>query len=395
MPPSLLDSLNDLVTPDLLSRAASQLGESEGGIAKALGAAAPALLGALAARANDGNFIRQVFNLLTDPSNDGGVLRNPAAGLGAERSPLGQLSSQLLALALGGRTDGVAQAIARFAGIKPSSASTLLSVASPLVVGLLGARAKRSGIGPQDLASLLLGERRNLQAALPAGLAGMLGLDETPRPAQAASAPPARAGSRWLWPALIGLALIAGLWWLLRARAPEPPRVAEAPRPAAALPPVAAAPPVSRIVVRDLPGGVRIEVPDAGLETRLIALLEGSGPADEATWFEFDRISFETDSAQLRPESRAQLRDVAAILRAYPSIRVKIGGYTDSTGDPASNLQLSAARAESVRQELISQGLGVDRLDAEGYGAAQPVASNDTEEGRARNRRIALRVTER
>jgi K(+)-stimulated pyrophosphate-energized sodium pump len=140
---------------------------------------------------------------------------------------------------------------------------------------------------------------------------------------------------------------------------------------------------------------VRIEVPDAGLETRLIALLEGSGPADEATWFEFDRISFETDSAQLRPESRAQLRDVAAILRAYPSIRVKIGGYTDSTGDPASNLQLSAARAESVRQELISQGLGVDRLDAEGYGAAQPVASNDTEEGRARNRRIALRVTER
>ena len=74
---------------------------------------------------------------------------------------------------------------------------------------------------------------------------------------------------------------------------------------------------------------------------------------------------------------------------------MKLGGYTDNTGKAASNLKLSQDRANSVRVELEKMGISKDRLEAEGYGQAHPVASNDTEEGRAQNRRISIRVTKK
>ena len=124
---------------------------------------------------------------------------------------------------------------------------------------------------------------------------------------------------------------------------------------------------------RTLPNGVELELPDNGLELRLAGFLDDAGrKADEDTWFEFDRIQFETGSARLDPVVRAQLHDVAAILGAYPAARVKIGGYTDDTGDPAANQQLSQARAESVQTQLVADGVAAERIEAEGYGQAHP-----------------------
>ena len=106
-------------------------------------------------------------------------------------------------------------------------------------------------------------------------------------------------------------------------------------------------------------------------------------------------MSFETDSATLRPQSREQLSNVAAILKAYPPLRIKIGGLTDNSGDAAANVRLSQARAEAVLNELRTMGVTASRLEAEGYGQAHPLADNATPEGRAANRRVALRLTER
>ena len=108
-----------------------------------------------------------------------------------------------------------------------------------------------------------------------------------------------------------------------------------------------------------------------------------------------ERTTFETDSATLRPQSREQLSNIAAILKAYPSIRVKIGGYTDNSGDAAANQRLSQSRAERVMNELGAMGVSPSRLEAEGYGAQHPIADNATTEGRAKNRRVALRATSR
>jgi outer membrane protein OmpA-like peptidoglycan-associated protein len=76
-------------------------------------------------------------------------------------------------------------------------------------------------------------------------------------------------------------------------------------------------------------------------------------------------------------------------------VHVKLGGYTDNTGDPNANKALSEARAKSVMSSLVGKGIDPSRLEAEGYGDQYPVGDNSTEEGRMKNRRIALRVTQK
>jgi K(+)-stimulated pyrophosphate-energized sodium pump len=90
-----------------------------------------------------------------------------------------------------------------------------------------------------------------------------------------------------------------------------------------------------------------------------------------------------------------QLNNIAAILKAYPATHLTIGGYTDNTGDAASNLQLSQDRANNVTAELVKLGVAKDRLVAKGYGEEHPVGDNSTEAGRAQNRRISMLVTQK
>jgi outer membrane protein OmpA-like peptidoglycan-associated protein len=75
-------------------------------------------------------------------------------------------------------------------------------------------------------------------------------------------------------------------------------------------------------------------------------------------------------------------------------VRIRIGGYTDNTGDPGTNLRLSEERANNVMDELVKLGIDPARMSARGYGERNPVADNSTEDGRQKNRRISLRVTD-
>ena len=101
-------------------------------------------------------------------------------------------------------------------------------------------------------------------------------------------------------------------------------------------------------------------------------------------------VFFDTGSATLRPESFAVVQEIAAMLQEHPELRVRIEGHTDNEGDPASNQALSEQRARTVQTMLIGLGVAADRLEAAGMGQTQPVASNDTAEGRAQNRRVEL-----
>ena len=101
-------------------------------------------------------------------------------------------------------------------------------------------------------------------------------------------------------------------------------------------------------------------------------------------------VNFATGKAELTPESQAILDGVAESLVAHEDIKVQVGGHTDNTGSAAVNKRLSAARAESVRQYLISKGVAETRLTAKGFGPSKPIASNKTAEGRAQNRRVEL-----
>jgi K(+)-stimulated pyrophosphate-energized sodium pump len=147
---------------------------------------------------------------------------------------------------------------------------------------------------------------------------------------------------------------------------------------------------------RTLPGNFTLRGNRDGIESRLVGFLESNAPADKETWFNFDRLTFATNSAQLDMErSRNQLTNIAEILKAFPKAKLKIGGYTDNTGDALVNRKLSAERAANVKAAIEGLGIEASRLEAEGYGQEHPVATNDTEEGRAQNRRIAVRVMEK
>jgi membrane-bound inhibitor of C-type lysozyme len=210
MPTSLLDGLKSMVTPEFLSGAARNLGESEGAVATGLGAAFPAILAGIVAKAGDSQAMRPLFDLISSPANDGSVIRDPRLALTATpQSPLGAAANKLLSGVFGGQTSPIGDWISRFAGFRSGSGSTLLSMAAPLVLGLLGNRVRTGGLNPAGLGTLLLGEKDSIMRALPAGLGSILGLKDT-----GISAPriPASSTKRWLVPALAALAVVLVVW---------------------------------------------------------------------------------------------------------------------------------------------------------------------------------------
>lgn len=102
------------------------------------------------------------------------------------------------------------------------------------------------------------------------------------------------------------------------------------------------------------------------------------------------QVNFDTDKTTIRPESAPLVAEIAALMKANPDLSIWVDGHTDNTGDAARNMVLSVGRAKAVVAALLAQGIAADRLTPRGFGAGKPVASNDTEEGKANNRRVEL-----
>ena len=152
-----------------------------------------------------------------------------------------------------------------------------------------------------------------------------------------------------------------------------------------------------RPIVLTLADGTTQKVGANSTENRLYTFL--SSPAFQVDsvnrtkgWINLDRINFETGKAQLTPESALQLGNIASILTTFPQSVVKIGGYTDSTGEALVNYQLSEDRARAAMLTLASMGVSADRLQAKGYGPKYFVRPNNTPANRALNRRVSIRV---
>jgi outer membrane protein OmpA-like peptidoglycan-associated protein len=105
-----------------------------------------------------------------------------------------------------------------------------------------------------------------------------------------------------------------------------------------------------------------------------------------------ENLYFATDSDVLLPESQPELASLAAWLAANPNVRVRIEGHTDNQGSTAYNLDLSTRRARGVYLELINKGIDPNRLEFNGFGLKNPIDSNETDRGRARNRRTEVLI---
>ncbi|HTX87427.1 MAG TPA: OmpA family protein [Bacteroidales bacterium] len=106
-------------------------------------------------------------------------------------------------------------------------------------------------------------------------------------------------------------------------------------------------------------------------------------------------IFFDTDKYELKPESVVELKKLIDLLRKNPSLHIEISGHTDNVGTPEYNMTLSGNRAKAVYDYLVNNGIAKDRLTYAGYGLTRPIDTNDTEEGRANNRRTEFKVVTR
>jgi len=157
--------------------------------------------------------------------------------------------------------------------------------------------------------------------------------------------------------------------------------------------------------IYDLGENVTIELPNNGgkltvgknsTEYQLVQFLnDKSAVLDtvKGNWFEFTNVRFKSGGAELTEGSEAQLKNLVAIAKAYPTAQFKIGGYTDNSGDKAKNLVLSQKRADAVATKAKALGAAATSIiSAAGYGIEHPIADNATAEGRAQNRRVAVNV---
>ena len=152
-----------------------------------------------------------------------------------------------------------------------------------------------------------------------------------------------------------------------------------------------------KIITVPLPNDAQIMVGENSGLYKLHELIKADDAAllDKNNWFTVENLQFETNSAKLKAGSETQLKNLYEVLNCYNTLDLKLGGYTDNSGDSLSNVKLSMQRAESAKAALVKMGINPARLSAEGYGPQFPVANNATSPGRAQNRRIDVRVTKK
>lgn len=400
---SLFSSVVSSFDARSVNELAARIGEPSQTVTRSIEPIAATLLGGAASKSANSSWTGQLFSLVSSTPSEINISHLAAGGhasVGA--APLLDSGKKFLALLFDGNEASVTDALGKSTGLRASSIAPLLGLVAPVILSSLSRVTRERGLSQNALGSPLAGEGAGVKSMLPAGIASLFGVAASaapPRPSAIGAVreteSPLAIGvikeapkgvSPWLW--IIPALLIGGLllWWFSR---PKETVVATAPV-------VAAAPSLGEIITSKLPDNTDLKFPQNGVEGRLLAFIQDPNKVvDDNVWFDFDRLLFDTDSATLRPESQDQLANIAAIMKAYPNVHLKIGGYTDSTGDPQHNLKLSQERAEGVVQSLVALGVAPDRLEAQGYGQDHPVADNASEAGRAQNRRISMSVRQK
>lgn len=392
----ILTVIKEALTPEAVRKMSGELGEFPQNTQAAFAVAVPAILAGIWNQSiGEKSAMSPLTDLFSSGSIDGSLLWNLESLLdGPHAEGLLEMGRSILKSVFGDKLPAVQDAIAQQSGVQATSVSRIMAVAGPMAMAAIS-RVAGQPTTQAAITSLLRSERSAILAALPPGLAGMMTTARTPM------AQPKAGGVSFLTWALPALLIFGGLLWYLLSNAPQSPSETAVGKFAAAAESVQDAAKsgwsaLGEFFKRRLPSGLELNIPRLGIENRLIDFIEDTArPVDKTTWFDFDRLLFDTGQATLQPSSQEQLANVKAILDAYPKVHLKIGGYTDNTGDKTRNLQLSADRANSVMKALVDLGVAPTRLTAEGYGQEHPVADNATEEGRAKNRRISLRVTQK
>jgi outer membrane protein OmpA-like peptidoglycan-associated protein len=428
---NVIDLIKGQLGPALTTQAASQFGESESGISKAIGGLLPAIIGGLANKSDNPGILDAITN-----ASSSGILGNLMG-----ESSNNSIISSLLSSIFGDKLGGLVNTIATYAGISNNSSSSLLNLVTGATVGSIGKYAADNNLDRSGISSLLNDQKGIVSTLLPAGLSlASLNIgdwakgykfdndndtiktptSEEPKIEVTRSTTPTGTfpernnneggGSIWKWLLPLLLLIAAGyfLWkqcdkktTTTTTTGTDSTGTVQDTATAVSSSDTAAATASAGKVDENIDlNGTALKGYKGGMEDQMITFLKSDGyknaANDEAlkdTWYDFDHVNFKSGSGnQLETGSEGQLQNLVAILKAYPDAKVKIGGYTDKTGNEAVNLKISTERANYIKDWLAKQGVGGQVLGAEGYGskfAKVDASASDAE--RASDRKMSVR----
>jgi OmpA-OmpF porin, OOP family len=438
---NLLDMAKSYFSNELISKASSSLGESEGGISKVISAAIPSLIGSIADKASSSHDgANSVFSMASE-QNDSGILGSLGGFLGGDNNSNSLLSkgSGIISSLFGngGQSNMLTTLISSFAGVKGSTVGTILSMAAPALLGLIGKHTKDNNMSASSMTSMLGEQKKSAMSMLPAGfsLSSLTGgastaaasVSNTAHAAYSNVEEKAGGGMKWLLPLILIGALAAGAYYMFKDGCNKPDdaatvttggdttNAAKTTTEGTTTTPTTAVVEAPKVMVDsvtgvvsyelgalgdlELPGGVKLTgVAANGFENTLVNFLK-TGTIDtvdkKANWFNIHDVQFKSGKTEYAtPKAMAQVKNVAAILKAYPNAVLKIGGYTDASGDAAKNKALSQARANQLMKDIIANGAAATQIkEAVGYGSEFATAAAGDKEGMARDRRTAAKVS--
>lgn len=419
------DLIKKLVNRDEINHLAKFTGESDLNCSKAMDSSIALILAGISIKAKDSSTSMKIWNLIrlfsgTTNWKD----QTPLLFSGQLPDSLpGSAGSDLLAMLFGGNSSSL-KFISQVSGFKSDNAAgKVLAIAAPLVLHVLKEQINHRNLELPGFYSWLATSKEKWEFILPSGFSSLVNLTSISGHSMESKThdAPVTSGSLW-WLYLTGMvSLIAALFILMQKcnrdeitdKANRAVQVMSAVADSAKLRAELAGKQAQQMLdstglrfkeswnalgrlINIRLGEFELSIPEKGVEIKLLDWIQSkTTQVDKTTWFNFDRILFETGSATLNSVSSEQIDNIAKIMKAIPVVEFKIGGYTDATGNPDANKNLSQARAEAVMNALIEKGIEATRLTAEGYGAEFPVADNKTEAGREQNRRVAIRVTKK
>jgi outer membrane protein OmpA-like peptidoglycan-associated protein len=374
-----------------------------------------------------GGFVRQATSdptgasttrLLGTGQRNGEKFDDASSMIGKGQGMLGSL--------FGDRLPSAVDHVAHSSGLGQKSAGKILALAAPIVGMVVGREASARKLNAAGMASMLAGQKGAVSSALGAGGLGSIfgsGAESIGAVESRAGVQPTHiergetaryktvtpegkpAGRRIGMPfILLGVLAVLALLMLLSRRrptigttTPELPKVVsqpEAPRAPRVQAPAVPPPPAIAPPTVEIPAPPAIGGGPSGAAGELDSFFADKNEAAPKR-IPLEGVTFDHDSDRPTAAGTKSLDDVATILKGHPTAKVRIDGFTDDTGNADYNKKLSANRANAVRDALMRRGVGEKRITIAGNGANNPVASNDTEEGRAQNRRIELVVTSR